>query len=131
MSTQRTAPILTHIPRPVMCDDGADTAPGDIAVHSCRNLGATGLLVVLKGEVDHRGAAPLRAILASAAESGVTDLVLDASRVTFCDSGLLGVLDQWTLMGGRYRIDAPTPCVLRLLRVAEGTLRGPLRRAGG
>ncbi|MFE5632261.1 STAS domain-containing protein [Streptomyces sp. NPDC056543] len=131
MSTQRTAPILTHIPRPVMCDEGADTAPGDIAVHSCRNLGATGLLVVLKGEVDHRGTAPLRAILASAAESGVTDLVLDASRVTFCDSGLLGVLDQWTLMGGRYRIDAPTPCVLRLLKVAEGTLRGPLRRPGG
>ncbi|MFD7325844.1 STAS domain-containing protein [Streptomyces sp. NPDC059875] len=94
----------------------ASTAP--IVVHSCAHVGATTLLVRLMGEIDHYSAAPLRAILASAAAEGCTDLVLDASRVTFCDSGLLGVLDQWSRRGRRYRIDAPPGVVLRLLRLA-------------
>ncbi|MFI8288078.1 STAS domain-containing protein [Streptomyces sp. NPDC085614] len=127
MSTTSTAPILTSIPLPVVCDPGADTAPGVIAVQSCTSVGSTGLRVRLAGEVDHHSCAPLRAILASAAGTGVGELVLDVSRVTFCDSGLLAVLDQWTAMGGRYRIDEPPEVVLRLLRLAAGTLRPPPR----
>ncbi|WP_175439178.1 STAS domain-containing protein [Streptomyces vilmorinianum] len=129
MSTASTAPILAELPQPhpLVRDQGADGAPCSIVVHSCTHIGATTLLVRLTGEVDHYSAAPLRAILASAAADGCTDLVLDASRVTFCDSGLLAVLDQWSRLGRRYRIDAPTEVVLRLLRVAAGTLRTPLR----
>ncbi|MFF3314976.1 STAS domain-containing protein [Streptomyces sp. NPDC003035] len=103
-----------------MRDQGADTAPGGIVVHSCTHVGTTTLLVRLTGEVDHYSAAPLRAILASAATDGCTDLILDCSRITFCDSGLLAVLDQWSRLGRRYRIDAPPAVVLRLLRVAAG-----------
>ncbi|MEU6949127.1 STAS domain-containing protein [Streptomyces sp. NPDC046316] len=133
MSTASTAPILTETHRPPVPDPGADTAPGGIVVHSCERVGPVTLLVRLTGEIDHYSAAPLRAILVSAAADGCTDLILDASRVTFCDSGLLGVLDQWSRLGRRYRIDAPPPVVLRLLRVAAGTLapRLPGGRAGG
>ncbi|MBT2439498.1 STAS domain-containing protein [Streptomyces sp. ISL-36] len=118
MSTTSTAPILTGLPQPHVCDQGADSAPCDIVVHSCTNVGATTLLVRLRGEIDHYSAAPLRAMLTSAAAEGVTGLILDAARVTFCDAGLLGVLDQWSRTGRRYRIDAPSDVVLRLLRVA-------------
>lgn len=131
VSTTSSAPILTAIPLPVLCAPGADTAPGVIAVQSCTGIGTTGLLVRLAGEVDHHSCAPLRAILASSAGAGVTGLVLDVARVTFCDSGLLGVLDQWTAMGGTYRIDAPPPPVLRLLRASAGTLRPPPRTPTG
>ncbi|MCT4351568.1 STAS domain-containing protein [Streptomyces sp. Je 1-79] len=133
MSTASTAPILTETPRPPVPDPGADTAPGGIVVHSCTHVGPATLLVRLTGEIDHHSAAPLRAILLSAAADGRTDLILDASRVTFCDSGLLGVLDLWSRLGRRYRIDAPPPVVLRLLRAAAGTLadRLPGGRSGG
>ncbi|UQX01869.1 STAS domain-containing protein [Streptomyces sp. RerS4] len=72
-----------------MHDSGADTAPGVIVIDSCTTLGST-LVVRLSGEIDHYSAAPLWALLASAADDGCTGLVLDTSRVTFSDSGANG-----------------------------------------
>ncbi|MFF8610388.1 STAS domain-containing protein [Streptomyces sp. NPDC015346] len=118
MSTTSTAPILTGIPHPDPRDRHARDTPRDLVVHSCTSVGATTLLIRLRGEIDHFSAAPLRAMLTSAAAEGFTHLILDASRVTFCDAGLLGVLAQWSRTGRGYRIDAPSDVVLRLLRVA-------------
>ncbi|MBM7437757.1 STAS domain-containing protein [Streptomyces sp. HB132] len=85
MSTSSAAPILSAAlvapAPPVVHDSGSDTTPGVIVVGSC-----TILVVRLAGEIDHFSAAPLRGLPASAADDGCTGLVLDTSRVTFCDS---------------------------------------------
>ncbi len=117
-----------------MHDSGADTAPGVIVVDSCTTLGTT-LVVRLAGEIDHFSAAPLRALLASAADDGCTGLVLDASRVTFCDSGFLAVLDLWPQQGRRLRLANPSRAVQHLLNAVAPTRRqrahaGSLTAAG-
>ncbi|WP_405828281.1 MULTISPECIES: STAS domain-containing protein [unclassified Streptomyces] len=121
MSTSSTAPILpaalAPLAPPAVHDSGADAAPGGIVVHSCTTLGAT-LVVGLGGEIDHFSAAPLRALLASAADDGYTGLVLDASRVTFADSGLLAVLEWWPRHGRRLRLVNRSRAVKRLLHAA-------------
>ncbi|OLZ48142.1 hypothetical protein AVW11_33395 [Streptomyces amritsarensis] len=121
MNTSSTAPILsaplaTEAPLTVY-DSGADSAPGVILIHSCTTLGTT-LVVHLAGEIDHFSAAPLRAFLASAADNGHTGLVLDCSRVTFCDSGFLAALDWWPRQGRRLRLTHRSRAVERLLRTA-------------
>ncbi|MFI9748276.1 STAS domain-containing protein [Streptomyces sp. NPDC052494] len=98
-------------------DSGADAAPGDIVIASCTTLGTT-LVLHLAGEIDHYSAAPLRALLASAADIGCTGLVLDTARVAFCDSGFLAVLDQWPRHGRRFRLVNPSRPVQRLLNAA-------------
>ncbi|MDJ0382216.1 STAS domain-containing protein [Streptomyces sp. G-G2] len=115
-----------------MHDWDADTEPGVIVVHSCTTLGAT-LVVHLAGEIDHFSAAPLRAFLASAAADGYTGLVLDTSRVTFCDSGFLAVLEWWPRHGRRLRLTNRSRAVMRFLHaVASVQLSArpaPLRAA--
>ncbi|MGR8006955.1 STAS domain-containing protein [Streptomyces hypolithicus] len=96
----------------------ADTMPSDVVVHSCTNLGETTLIVQLAGEIDHFSAGPLRVILASAAANGYTDLVLDSSRVSFCDSGFLNLMRWWPRNGRRLHLTARSPAVQRLLRAA-------------
>lgn len=132
MSTSTTAPILpaplatpTSVP-PLVHDSGADTAPGVIVIDSCTTLGAT-LVVRLTGEIDHYSAAPLRALLASAADDGCTGLVLDTSRVTFCDAGFLAVLDWWPRHGRRLRLVNRSPAVRHLLDIAAAAGRPPAR----
>ncbi|MFF5502895.1 STAS domain-containing protein [Streptomyces roseolus] len=124
MSTSTTAPILTAPPAApspsVVRDAGTDTAPGVMVIDSCTALGAT-LVVRLAGEIDHYSAAPLRALLASAADDGCTGLVLDTSRVTFCDAGLLAVLDWWPRRGRRLRLANRSPAVRRLLDVVAAS----------
>ncbi|MFF7178565.1 STAS domain-containing protein [Streptomyces sp. NPDC008121] len=109
---------------------GGDTAPGDIIVHSCATLGSTTLVIHLAGEIDRFSAGPLRAMLASAAADGYRSLVLDTSRVTFCDSGFLDVLDRWMRRGFRLRMEPPSPAVRRLL-CAVALLRGRRARRSG
>ncbi|MBZ9594049.1 MULTISPECIES: STAS domain-containing protein [Streptomyces] len=128
MNTSSTAPILS-VPRtaeapPTVHDSGADTAPGVILIHSCTTLGTT-LVVHLAGEIDHFSAAPLRAFLASAADNGHTGLVLDCSRITFCDSGFLAALDWWPRQGRRLRLTHRSRAVERLLRAAAAVTRPP------
>ncbi|MFD6225711.1 STAS domain-containing protein [Streptomyces sp. NPDC060232] len=130
MNTSSTAPILpgplaTEAP-PTVQDSGADTAPGVILIHSRTALGTT-LVAHLAGEIDHFSAAELRAFLASAADSGVTGLVLDCSRVTFCDSGFLAALDWWPRQGRRLRLTHRSRAVERLLRAAAAVSRSPHR----
>ncbi|MFI8102687.1 STAS domain-containing protein [Streptomyces sp. NPDC086023] len=121
MSTSTTAPILPATlaapAPPVVHDSGADTAPGVIVIESCTTLGST-LVFHLAGEIDHYSAAPLRALLASAADHGYTGLVLDTSRVAFCDSGLLAVLRWWPRHGRRLRLANRSRAVQRLLNAS-------------
>ncbi|MEU4353688.1 STAS domain-containing protein [Streptomyces virginiae] len=130
MNTSSTAPILraplaTEAP-PIVHDSDADTAPGVILIRCCTTLGAT-LVVHLAGEIDHFSAAPLRTFLASAADNGITGLVLDCSRVTFCDSGFLAALDCWPRQGRRLRLTHRSRAVERLLRAAAAASPLPHR----
>ncbi|MDX3538542.1 STAS domain-containing protein [Streptomyces sp. MB09-01] len=132
MSTSSTAPILPSalapLALPTVHDSGADTEAGGIVVNSCTTLGAT-LVVSLSGEIDHFSAVPLRALLASAADAGYTGLVLDASRVTFADSGFLAVLEWWPRHGRRLRLANRSRAVKRLLHAAATATRQPARTA--
>ncbi|MFF0741128.1 STAS domain-containing protein [Streptomyces sp. NPDC004111] len=83
-------------------------------IASCRAEGAT-LQVSVQGEIDYFSAAPLGALLASAASFGHTRLVVDASRVTFCDSGFLNALLAWRRGGRRLILAAASSAVRRLL----------------
>ncbi|GGT15541.1 STAS domain-containing protein [Streptomyces purpureus] len=133
MSTSSTRPILaSSTPH----NSGADNAPSDIVVHSCTSLGETTLVIHLTGQIDHYSAAPLRAMLTSAAADGYTVLVLEASRVTFCDSGLLNALQWWERRGHLLHFTARSSCVQRLLNAADATAGrpwgpGPKARADG
>ncbi|MEU4078161.1 STAS domain-containing protein [Streptomyces venezuelae] len=100
-----------------MHDSGADTAPGDIVIASCTTLGTT-LVLHFAGEIDHYSAAPLRALLDSAADNGCTGLVLDTAHVAFCNSGFLAVLDRWPRQGRRLRLVNCSRPVQRLLNAA-------------
>ncbi|MGW7441246.1 STAS domain-containing protein [Streptomyces sp. NPDC054849] len=130
MSTSSTAPILpatlAPLAPPTVHDSGADTAPGVIVIHSCTTLGAT-LIVRLRGEIDHFSAAPLRTLLASAADHGCTGLVLETSRVTFADSGFLSILGWWPRHERRLRLANPSRAVKRLLRAAAAATQQPTR----
>ncbi|MFJ8082760.1 STAS domain-containing protein [Streptomyces sp. NPDC096205] len=122
MSTSTTSPILTHPTS--RHDTGADTAPYAIVLHSCTSVGDT-LVVHLAGEVDHYSAAPVREILAAA--HGYTGLLLDTSRVTFADSGLLALVDSWTGPRRRLRMTNTSRPVQRLLDVAAAAGQHPPR----
>ncbi|WP_329624872.1 STAS domain-containing protein [Streptomyces sp. NBC_01255] len=103
-----------------MHDSGADAAPGAIVISSC-----TTLVVHLAGEIDHYSAAPLRALLASAADIGCTGLVLDTARVVFCDSGCLPVLDWWPRHRRGLRLVNHSRPVQRLLNAAAARQQPP------
>lgn len=119
VSTSTTTPILpASLASAAAHDSGADNAPCDIVVRSCTTLGRT-LILHLAGEIDHASAAPLRALLASAAADGYTGLVLDTEHVTFCDSGLLAALRWWPRQGRCLRLVSRSRAVQRLLRAAR------------
>ncbi|MGW6570162.1 STAS domain-containing protein [Streptomyces sp. NPDC054975] len=128
MSTASIAPILptalAPLAAPAVQDSGADTAPGVIGIDACTTLGTT-LVVRVSGEIDRLSSAPLGALMASAAEEGYVGLVLDASQVTFCDSGLLRVLRWWPRDGRRLRLANPSRAVKHLLRAVAATARKP------
>ncbi|MEU9300928.1 STAS domain-containing protein [Streptomyces sp. NPDC048269] len=84
------------------------------------------LAVSLAGEFDHYTCAPLYGLLDEGAARGARRLVLDAARVTFCDSALLHVLDRWALTGGRVEL-ATTSRALRLLLTVAARVHPPPR----
>ncbi|MEU9416866.1 STAS domain-containing protein [Streptomyces sp. NPDC048272] len=118
MSTATSSPILAHT---TPHDTGADGAPCAITVHSRGNV----LTISPAGEIDHHTARPLRVTLALAAAHGYTGLVLDTSLVTFADSGLLRVLDDWCRHGRRLRMVNQSRAVQRLLAAAAASAPSP------
>ncbi|MEU8893281.1 STAS domain-containing protein [Streptomyces sp. NPDC048442] len=93
---------------------GAARRPLPPVIAACHTEGTT-LSIAVQGEIDHFTAAPLSALLASAAAFGHTRLVVDASRVTFCDSGFLNALLAWRRGGRRLILAAASAAVKRLL----------------
>ncbi|MEU1868412.1 STAS domain-containing protein [Streptomyces gardneri] len=93
----------------------------------------TPLVIHLTGEIDHHSISPLRALLASAANSGYTGLVLDTARVTFCDSAFLAVLEWWPQRGRHLRLTNRSRAVAHLLNAARvtGLRTRPRRRPRG
>ncbi|MFD3940771.1 STAS domain-containing protein [Streptomyces sp. NPDC058611] len=83
------------------------------------------MVVHLTGEIDHFTAAPLRALLASAAADGYTGLVLNTSRITFADSGFLAVLGWWARHGRRLRLANRSKAVQLLLDAAAASAGQP------
>ncbi|MEU8773655.1 STAS domain-containing protein [Streptomyces sp. NPDC048606] len=76
----------------------------------------------LAGEFDHFTCAPLYGLLDEAAARGARRLVLDATHVTFCDSGLLHVLERWARTGGTWE-PSGTSRPFRLLLALSHRLR--------
>lgn len=79
-------------------------------------------LVALDGDLDCSSASELRSSLRSIIDGGgVTELVIDASEVTFVDSTALGVLFgahcRMQVAGGRLRVVNPSVAMDRVLRV--------------
>ncbi|MFF4642640.1 STAS domain-containing protein [Streptomyces sp. NPDC001389] len=80
---------------------------------SCLDGGV--LSVGLAGEFDHHGCLPLRALLDDGAALGARRLVLEAARVTFCDSALARLLDRWSGTGRSWELASASRAVRLLL----------------
>ncbi|MCX5204685.1 STAS domain-containing protein [Streptomyces sp. NBC_00237] len=118
MNTTASPSHILPIPTPVRTGRGVTRRPLPGVVAACRTEGTT-LNVAVQGEIDHFTAAPLSALLTSAAAFGHTRLVVDASRVTFCDSGFLNALLAWRRGGRRLILAAASAAVERLLRASR------------
>ncbi len=78
-------------------------------------------VIEVEGELDLARAPHLKWILLDALEAGVTQLVLDLSRVTFLDSTAIGVLigvNRSLDVGARLAIASLQPQVLRIFAVS-------------
>lgn len=130
-----STPAVTHpilppaAPRTATPPPRRTPGPDEVIVHSCTGYGGT-LVIAVRDEIDHYTVTPLRAMLAAAADHGYTRLVLDTAGVTFCDSGLLRILDWWHRPGRGLRVAHPSPAVRRLLYAARG-LRGEAGHRAG
>lgn len=82
-----------------------------------------GLHLELAGEVDLQGALRLRAVLDAELRAGAREVSLDMAQVSFLDSNglsaLLWLRRQTQVVGGRLRITATHPQLLRLLDVTR------------
>ncbi|MEV6569645.1 STAS domain-containing protein [Streptomyces sp. NPDC051577] len=87
------------------------------------------LTVTLAGEFDHWSCAPMRRLLDEGAARGARRLVVDAARVSFCDSALLHVLDRWVRAGGSWELAGASHPVRLLLSVSRAA-GVPVRRPG-
>ncbi|MFJ6695944.1 STAS domain-containing protein [Streptomyces sp. NPDC091272] len=124
----------SHIlPTSIRSGRGVAAQPPLPVVAACRTEGTT-LQIAVQGEIDHFTVAPLSALLASAAAFGHTRLVVDASRVTFCDSGFVNALLAWRRGGRRLELAGASAAVDRLLAASRsgallaGTAREVTRR---
>jgi anti-anti-sigma factor len=81
------------------------------------------LEIVLAGELDHQSAETLDRMLQQAIESGVGDVAVNASLLTFCDAGgltcFLTARKRLIDRGRRLRLVDPTPLVARVLILAR------------
>ncbi|MFE9257635.1 STAS domain-containing protein [Streptomyces sp. NPDC006879] len=116
MSTSTTGPILPATSTRVQGE--SDIAPTGIVVHSYSTEGAA-LTLHLAGEIDHYSGAPVRSMLLAAAAYGYTELVLDTSRVSFCDSALLRIVSDWRRGGRSVRLGPDSQAVRHLMRMAH------------
>ncbi|MFF4369151.1 STAS domain-containing protein [Streptomyces sp. NPDC001594] len=89
------------------------------------SLGGGALSVTLAGEFDHYSCLPLRALLDEGAALGARRLVLDAARVTFCDSALAHLLDRWARDGRTWEIGRGSRSLRLLLDLWERLGRAP------
>ncbi|MCY0943161.1 STAS domain-containing protein [Streptomyces antarcticus] len=122
------APVLpAAAPRESFAELAAEAGP-DPLPRIRATLRGDVLAVGLAGEFDHYTCAPLHRFLADGAARGARRLVLDAARVTFCDSALLLVLDRWVRAGGRVEVAAGSRAVRVLMELAA---RLPLPPGGG
>ncbi|MET9324625.1 STAS domain-containing protein [Streptomyces sp. NPDC003038] len=128
MNTPISAPILPAAAAPEsVVEAGVETGPESLPrIRSTLHDGV--LAVSLAGEFDHHTCAPLRRLLEEGAARGADRLVLDAAQVTFCDSGLLHVLDQWAGAGRRWELATASRAVRLLLAVWARARRAHLRR---
>jgi anti-sigma B factor antagonist len=78
-------------------------------------------VVSLEGELDLASAPELRECLATLAEGGATDIVLDVGGLAFIDSTGLSVLvmaaNRTRSVGGSTVLRHPSPSVMRLLEI--------------
>lgn len=78
-------------------------------------------MVTVGGEIDLYTAPQLRSELIDALNDGAARLVVDVSRVEFCDSTgisvLLSAMKRSREKGGDLEIVAPRPAVMRVLKV--------------
>ncbi|WP_434595423.1 STAS domain-containing protein [Streptomyces sp. A5-4] len=121
MNTASPSHILPTLTRTISGPRG-NAAPSRHAqiVAACRTHGDT-LVIALQGEIDRFTAAPLHAMLTSAAAFGHTRLVIDAARITFCDCGFLNAVLGWRRRGRRLCLAACSPAVERLLHATRAT----------
>ncbi|WP_052443027.1 STAS domain-containing protein [Streptacidiphilus neutrinimicus] len=88
-----------------------------VAVRTAEEAG----YVLLAGELDPDTAPEVALATGSLMDAGVTRIVLDCSRLGFCDSSGLNVLlrarQQVSDVGGRLVLAAPTRQLLRLLEL--------------
>lgn len=77
----------------------------------------------LRGDLDSENAGELFAVLRSTFSTGVIEVDIDASAVTFMDTAVLHVIDDWNL--GPWRsgliltVHHPGPAVTRLLHLLD------------
>jgi anti-anti-sigma factor len=76
-------------------------------------------VLVLAGELDATTAPQFAAVALEVVEQGSRDVIVDASGLTFCDSGGLSVFVQIAIRlrarAGRFAIVAPSPAARRAL----------------
>jgi anti-sigma B factor antagonist len=99
-------------------DPGTAPAPGPLL--SARTAGDT-TIAELRGALDIVGAPALREQLFGLLRRGSSRLVIDLSRVTYCDASGLAVLvgteRRARLLGGSLRLAAVSPQIDQLLQV--------------
>jgi anti-sigma B factor antagonist len=82
-----------------------------------------GSRIVVRGELDAYRGAELQAVLEDHLRAGRSPIAIDASGITFLDSGGLRVLvdadDQLREDGAALELVAPSPQVLRMLRYTD------------
>lgn len=85
--------------------------------------GTRTLYIVLRGEMDHHGAASARARADALIDlHSPAVLVMDMSHIAFCDSSGLGLImgryKKMNALGGVMRLLDPTPAVLRIMALS-------------
>ena len=78
-------------------------------------------ILVVAGDLDLTTAPQLTSAAVQLIESGARDVIVDASRLEFCDSSglsaLLRIMSHLAPQGGRLAIVNPHPIVLRVLQL--------------
>jgi anti-anti-sigma factor len=79
-------------------------------------------VLTLEGDLDLSTAPQLASVALALVESGAPDVVIDARKLSFCDSSGLSVFVQianrLTPSGGRLAIASPAPIVRQVLEVS-------------